>query len=39
MRGGPAPDLHLPMLSGHGPVRLEDMRGRPVIVTFLRHAG
>jgi peroxiredoxin len=37
--GDPAPELALPTLSGGGPLRLEDMRGRPVILTFLRHAG
>ena len=37
--GDPAPELDLPALEGDGPLRLEDVRGRPVIVTFLRHAG
>jgi peroxiredoxin len=37
--GGPAPALDLPTIAGDGPLRLEDLRGRPLIVTFLRHAG
>jgi peroxiredoxin len=37
--GDPAPELDLPTLDGDGPLRLEDVRGRPVILTFLRHAG
>ena len=36
--GGLAPGLELPTLAG-GALRLEDLRGRPLIVTFLRHAG
>ncbi len=36
--GDPAPPLALPALDG-GSVRLEDLRGIPVLVTFLRHAG
>lgn len=36
--GDPAPELALPDLSGetHG---LTDLPGRPVLVSFLRHAG
>jgi peroxiredoxin len=37
--GDPAPELDLPTLTGDGPLRIEDIRGRPVILTFLRHAG
>lgn len=36
--GEPAPPLELPTLDG-GSLRLEDLRGRPVLVSFLRHAG
>ena len=36
--GQPAPVLELPELDG-GQLRLEDLRGRPVLLTFLRHAG
>jgi peroxiredoxin len=36
--GDPAPDFELPTLDD-GPLRLEDLRGRPVLLTFLRHAG
>lgn len=36
--GAPAPALSLPTLAGSG-FRLEDTRGRPVLLTFLRHAG
>jgi peroxiredoxin len=36
--GDPAPELALPALDG-GLLRLEDLRGRPVLLTFLRHAG
>lgn len=36
--GEPAPALELPTLAGGG-FRLEDERGRPVLLTFLRHAG
>ncbi len=36
--GDDAPRLELPALDG-GTVRLEDHRGRPVLVCFLRHAG
>ncbi len=36
--GAPAPALSLPTLAGSG-FRLEDRRGRPVLLTFLRHAG
>jgi peroxiredoxin len=36
--GSQAPELELPTLDG-GLLRLEDERGRPVILTFLRHAG
>ncbi len=36
--GEPAPPLRLPDLSGrHRDLR--DLRGRPVLVSFLRHAG
>jgi peroxiredoxin Q/BCP len=36
--GDPAPGFDLPELGG-GRLRLEDLRGRPLILTFLRHAG
>lgn len=36
--GDDAPPLALPDLAGSG-FRLEDERGRPVLLTFLRHAG
>jgi peroxiredoxin len=36
--GDPAPSLALPALDGEL-LRLEDLRGRPLILTFLRHAG
>lgn len=36
--GEPAPDLRLPDLGGR-PVDLSALRGRPVLVSFLRHAG
>ncbi|MBW3578551.1 MAG: peroxiredoxin family protein [Actinobacteria bacterium] len=36
--GDPAPPLIVPQLEG-GDFRLEDHRGRPVLVSFLRHAG
>jgi peroxiredoxin len=38
--GAPAPaaDVELPTLDGGG-MRLEDLRGRPLLLTFLRHAG
>ncbi|MDQ2761681.1 MAG: peroxiredoxin family protein [Actinomycetota bacterium] len=36
--GDLAPSLELPTLAGGG-FRLEDERGRPVLLTFLRHAG
>jgi len=36
--GDEAPALDLAALDG-GTVRLEDHRGRPVLVCFLRHAG
>jgi peroxiredoxin len=36
--GDPAPPLELPLLGG-GSFRLEDHRGRPFLVIFLRHAG
>jgi peroxiredoxin len=36
--GDPAPELTLPTRDG-GTMRLEDLRGRPVLLTFLRHAG
>ena len=36
--GDPAPPLELPALDG-AVVRLEDLRGAPVLVSFLRHAG
>ena len=36
--GDPAPQLALPALDG-AIVRLEDLRGNAVLVSFLRHAG
>ena len=36
--GEPAPPLALPTLDGE-PVDLRGLRGRPVLVSFLRHAG
>ena len=36
--GEPAPDLVLPDLQGKV-TDLRDLRGRPVLVSFLRHAG
>ncbi len=36
--GDPAPPLRLPALTGEV-VDLADLRGRPVVVSFLRHAG
>jgi hypothetical protein len=36
--GDPAPPLDLPVLGGGG-LDLEGLRGRPVLVSFLRHAG
>ena len=36
--GDPAPPLELETLEGSG-FRLEDERGRPVLLSFLRHAG
>ncbi len=36
--GDTAPPLDLPTLRG-GRVALRDLRGRPVLVSFLRHAG
>ncbi len=36
--GEQAPPLDLPDLDGRV-VRLADLRGRPVLVSFLRHAG
>jgi peroxiredoxin len=36
--GDPAPPLELQTLEGSG-FRLEDERGRAVLLTFLRHAG
>lgn len=36
--GDPAPDLTLPDLDGE-PHGLRDLQGRPVLVSFLRHAG
>lgn len=36
--GDPAPALELPTLDG-APFRLGDLAGRPVLVSFLRHAG
>jgi peroxiredoxin len=38
MVGGPAPPLALPTLDG-APFQLRWLRGQPVLVTFLRHAG
>lgn len=36
--GAPAPDLELPTIDG-GITALRDLQGRPVLVSFLRHAG
>jgi peroxiredoxin len=36
--GDPARPLAGPTLDG-GTLRLEDLRGRPLVLTFLRHAG
>lgn len=36
--GDAAPHFDLPDIDG-GRVRLSELRGRPVIVSFLRHAG
>ena len=36
--GDPAPELDLPTVDGRR-IRLSDLSGRPVIVSFLRHAG
>lgn len=36
--GDPAPELQLPTLDG-GRADLRDLRRRPVLVSFLRHAG
>ena len=36
--GQPAPRLELPVLDGDR-LSLEDRRGHPVLVSFLRHAG
>lgn len=36
--GEPAPPLALPTLNG-GAVDLASLRGQPVLVSFLRHAG
>lgn len=36
--GEPAPTLDLPTLTG-GRARSADWHGRPVLVSFLRHAG
>ncbi|MGI8413371.1 MAG: hypothetical protein ACR2LV_08500 [Solirubrobacteraceae bacterium] len=36
--GDPAPPLELAALDGSS-FRLEDLRGRPLLLTFLRHAG
>ncbi|HET8605463.1 MAG TPA: redoxin domain-containing protein [Gaiellaceae bacterium] len=36
--GAPAPALELPDLDGER-VSLADLRGQPVLVSFLRHAG
>ena len=36
--GAPAPELALPTIDG-GNARLADLRDRPVLVVFLRHAG
>ena len=37
-RGDHAPSLELPNLAG-GTTALRDLAGRPVLVSFLRHAG
>lgn len=36
--GQPAPRLELPTIDG-GDFRLTDLRGQPVLLSFLRHAG
>jgi peroxiredoxin len=36
--GEPAPELRLPDLHGRA-TSIRDLRGRPTLVTFLRHAG
>lgn len=36
--GAPAPPLRLPQLDGRD-VALDELAGRPVLVSFLRHAG
>ncbi len=36
--GDPAPPLHLPVMGG-GRLDLVALRGGPVLVSFLRHAG
>lgn len=36
--GVPAPPLRLPQLDGEA-VALDELAGRPVLVSFLRHAG
>ena len=36
--GDPAPSLQLPDLDGTS-TSLRDLQGRPVLVSFLRHAG
>lgn len=36
--GDPTPGLDLPSLTGQR-VSLRDLEGRPVLVSFLRHAG
>ena len=36
--GAPAPPLDLPLLDGGG-FDLASLRGQPVLLTFLRHAG
>jgi peroxiredoxin len=36
--GDPAPELVLPSLTGEV-TALRDLQGRPVLVSFLRHAG
>lgn len=37
--GEPAPPLRLPPLDDNGLFDLADLRGQPVLVSFLRHAG